>query len=51
MNKQIAHEMCLSEATVKAHLAAAFRRLGVNNRTQALAKAFAIDTETVGEDG
>ncbi len=46
LNKQMAHEMGISEATVKAHLAAAFRRLGVNNRTQALAKAFAIDIET-----
>ena len=45
LNKQIAHEMRLSEATVKAHLAAAFRRLGANNRTQALAKAFAIDVD------
>ncbi len=35
LNKQIAHDNGLSEATVKAHLAAAFKKLGVNNRTQA----------------
>lgn len=34
-NKQIAYEMNLAEATVKAHITALLRRLGVNNRTQA----------------
>lgn len=36
LNKQIAYEMDISEATVKAHMTAIFRKLGVNNRTQAL---------------
>ncbi len=36
LNKQIAWEMDISEATVKAHMTAIFRKLGVNNRTQAL---------------
>ena len=36
VNKQIAYEMGISEATVKAHMTAIFRKLGVNNRTQAL---------------
>lgn len=36
LNKQIAHEMTISEATVKAHMTAIFRRLGVTNRTQAV---------------
>ncbi|NBC20488.1 MAG: response regulator [Alphaproteobacteria bacterium] len=36
LNKQIAFEMGISEATVKAHMTAIFRKLGVNNRTQAL---------------
>lgn len=36
LNKQIAHEMGISEATVKAHMTAIFRKLGANNRTQAL---------------
>lgn len=35
-NKIIAREMDISEATVKAHLAAAFRVLGVKNRTEAV---------------
>ncbi len=36
LNKQIAYEMSISEATVKAHMTAIFRKLGANNRTQAL---------------
>ena len=35
-NKVIAREMAISEATVKAHLATAFRVLGVKNRTEAV---------------
>lgn len=34
-NKQIAYELSLAEATVKAHITALLRRLGVSNRTQA----------------
>ncbi len=34
-NKQIAYEMSLAEASVKAHITALLRRLGVQNRTQA----------------
>ena len=34
-NKQIAYELSLAEATVKAHITALLRRLGVQNRTQA----------------
>lgn len=34
-NKLIAYEMNLAEATVKAHITALLRRLGVQNRTQA----------------
>lgn len=36
LNKQIAFEMNISIATVKAHLTAIFRKLGASNRTQAL---------------
>ncbi|NQZ33703.1 MAG: response regulator transcription factor [Oceanospirillaceae bacterium] len=36
LNKQIAHELSLSEATVKAHATAIFRKLKVLNRTQAV---------------
>ncbi|MFK7751800.1 MAG: response regulator [Sedimentitalea sp.] len=35
-NKQIAYELSLAEATVKAHITALLRRLGVRNRTQAV---------------
>jgi DNA-binding NarL/FixJ family response regulator len=34
-NREIAQSLYLSEKTVKAHLAAIFRKLGVTNRTQA----------------
>lgn len=36
LNKQIAWEMNISEATVKAHMTAILRKLGASNRTQAL---------------
>ena len=36
LNKQIAHRMEISEATVKAHMTAILRKLGASNRTQAL---------------
>ncbi len=36
LNKQIAGELGVTEATIKAHLTAIFRKLGVNNRTQAI---------------
>lgn len=35
-NKEICRRLALSESTVKTHLAAIFRKLGVNNRTQAV---------------
>jgi DNA-binding NarL/FixJ family response regulator len=36
LNKQIAGDLNITEATVKAHMTAIFRKLGVNNRTQAI---------------
>jgi DNA-binding NarL/FixJ family response regulator len=36
LNKQIAFDMGVTEATVKAHMTAIFRKLGVQNRTQAV---------------
>ncbi|MDO6839310.1 response regulator transcription factor [Paraglaciecola chathamensis] len=36
LNKQIAHELNVTEATVKAHISAVFRKLEVNTRTQAV---------------
>ncbi|MEL7166287.1 MAG: response regulator transcription factor [Pseudomonadota bacterium] len=36
LNKQIAFELSIAEATVKAHVTAIMRKLGVQNRTQAV---------------
>lgn len=36
LNKQIAFELGVTEATVRAHMTAVFRKLGVVNRTQAV---------------
>ena len=36
LNKQIGYELNVSEATVKAHVTAILRKLGANNRTQAV---------------
>ena len=36
LNKQIAFDLGVSEATVKAHMTVVFRKLGVHNRTQAV---------------
>src|SRR5690606_42119972 len=36
LNKQIAWELGVSEATVKAHMTALMRKLGASNRTQVL---------------
>lgn len=45
-NKQIAFELGLAEPTVKSHLAAIFRKLGVTNRTQAVLAYRATTPET-----
>ncbi|MEM7781464.1 MAG: response regulator transcription factor [Pseudomonadota bacterium] len=45
LNKQIAYEQDISEATVKAHITAIFRKLGVNNRTQAVLLAAKLDVD------
>lgn len=41
-NRDISRELFLSEKTVKAHLAAIFRKLGVTNRTQAAMAAVSM---------
>ena len=49
LNKQIAYELGVSEATIKAHMTAILRKLGASNRTQAvlIAGKLAVDPETV----
>ena len=49
LNKQIAWDLGVSEATIKAHVTAVLRKLGVNNRTQAVLMAgrLAVDPDGV----
>lgn len=49
LNKQVAYELDVSEATVKAHVTAILRKLGVATRTQAVLAAgrLAIDRASV----
>lgn len=42
LNKQIAYELMVSEATVKAHVSAILQKLGVESRTQAVIAAARI---------
>jgi len=48
LNKQIAYDLDISEATVKSHVSAILQKLGVNSRTQAviLANRLAADDPT-----
>jgi len=43
LNKQIAYELSVSEATVKAHVSAILAKLGVESRTQAVIAASKIE--------
>ena len=43
LNKQIAYELGVSEATVKAHVSAILQKLGVESRTQAVIAAAKIE--------
>ena len=51
LNKQIAYELSVSEATVKAHMTAIMRKLGVSNRTQValMANHLAVDQDLIHE--
>ena len=45
LNKQIAWDLGVTEATIKAHLTGVFRKLGVHNRTQAVIVARSLELE------
>ena len=44
LNKQIAYELGVSEATIKAHVSAILQKLGVESRTQAVIAAARIES-------
>lgn len=45
LNKQIAYELQVSEATIKAHVSAVLQKLGVDSRTQAVIKLSRIGAD------
>lgn len=45
LNKQIAYNLDIATATVKAHITAMFRKLGINNRTQAVLIASQLELQ------
>lgn len=50
LNKQIAYELNVSEATIKAHVTAILRKLGVHSRTQAVIAAQRLSVEPARTD-
>ncbi|MEW6983770.1 response regulator [Colwelliaceae bacterium 6471] len=48
LNKQIAYDLNVSEATIKAHATAIFRKLNVRNRTQAVIAISQLDLNDSG---
>lgn len=48
LNKQIAYDLNVSEATIKAHATAIFRKLDVRNRTQAVITIAQLDLNEAG---
>jgi len=45
LNKQIAYDLNVTEATIKAHLTEIFKKLGVNSRTQAVLAISQLDVQ------
>ena len=48
LNKQIAYQLGVSEATIKAHVTAILRKMQVTNRTQAVLAVQKLNTKDVG---
>lgn len=51
LNKQIAYDLDVSEATVKAHITSIFKKLGVRTRTQAALAVSQLNFSETAEDG
>ena len=51
LNKQIAYELGVSEATIKAHVSAVLHKLGVDSRTQAVILLSRIGTDPLQPTG
>ncbi len=51
LNKQIAYELSVKEATIKAHMTEIFRKLGVHSRTQAVLALGSLSVELPAELG
>ena len=51
LNKQIAYDLGVSEATIKAHVTAIFRKLGVRSRTQAVIAINALEIDSSQQSG
>jgi DNA-binding NarL/FixJ family response regulator len=49
LNKQIAYELNVKEATIKAHMTEIFRKLGVHSRTQAVLALGSLATEPLAD--
>ncbi|MFW6024190.1 MAG: response regulator transcription factor [Dichotomicrobium sp.] len=49
LNKQIAHEIGLSQTTIKSHVSEILRKLNVISRTQAVLKLTKIDFDSIAE--
>ena len=50
LNKQIAYELSVSEATIKAHVSAVLQKLGVDSRTQAVIQLSRIGSDLLDGD-
>ncbi|MCK5745233.1 MAG: response regulator transcription factor, partial [Oricola sp.] len=50
MNKQIAYELGVSEATIKAHVSAVLQKLNVDSRTQAVILLSKIGSDMLRDD-
>jgi DNA-binding NarL/FixJ family response regulator len=51
LNKQIAYELTVSEATVKAHVSAVLQKLDVDSRTQAVIQLSKLGAGAIAHDG